>query len=396
MPEFFGGTWPVANWIAWSHLTPRIGYACMLQTCCPLPPNETVRSCLVGAFGKVCQAHWGRLRADGNIGQFYNSKETRVMKVIPADRKSSVLARSSLACLSNLASINLTSGCAHRCVYCYTRGYNTYPGQRAIRLYVNTAAKLRDELARRRRPPRAVYFSPSSDLFQPVPEVLDLAWEVLKLLFDKRIPVAFLTKGAIPSRHMRLLAKHAPLVCAQVGLITLDEKLRRAFEPNTAPGAVRLAQARELAAAGIPTSGRLDPILPGLTDDLDTFQAVCSGFKKAGVASLAAGILFLRPAVSHSIRRNLNSEPVQERLLAAFHGAARLRIHAESSSVTALPPEARLAIFERLLGIAAGYGIEVNLCGCKNPDITRSCCNIAGHWPGSNTAGPQPALCELE
>ncbi len=314
------------------------------------------------------------------------------MKVILADRKSAVLARSSLSCLSNVASINLSSGCAHECIYCYGRGYRTYPGERVIRLYANTAAKLEGELARKRRPPQAVYFSPSSDLFQPAPEVLDLAWEVLSVLLAKQIPVAFLTKGAIPSRHMRLLAEHAPLVRAQVGLITVDESIRRVFEPNAAPSKVRLAQARDLTAAGIRTTGRLDPILPGLTDADEALRNVCGGFQKAGVRSLAAGILFLRPAIVHSLRKNLTHEPTRERLLAAYDSAERLRIHAENSVITALPASARTAIFERIGAVAKPYGIDVTPCACKNPDIAADCCQIAGRHSATANGDGQLGL----
>lgn len=96
------------------------------------------------------------------------------------------------------------------------------------------------------------------------------------------------------------------------------------------------------------------------------------------------GILFLRPAVSHSIRRNLQHEPMQERLLTAFRGAERLCIHAENSTVMVLPARARLAIFERLKRVAARHLIEVAPCACKNPDIASGCGHIAGNWPEQN------------
>jgi sulfatase maturation enzyme AslB (radical SAM superfamily) len=86
------------------------------------------------------------------------------MKVVPIERKSAVLTPSSLACLSNIATINLTAGCAHGCIYCYTQGYSNSPRDGTIHLYANTADKLAQELRRKRKLPRAVYFSPSSDL----------------------------------------------------------------------------------------------------------------------------------------------------------------------------------------------------------------------------------------
>ena len=46
------------------------------------------------------------------------------------ERKSAVLTPSSLVCLSKTATINLTSGCDHGCVYCYTKGYSYSPANR--------------------------------------------------------------------------------------------------------------------------------------------------------------------------------------------------------------------------------------------------------------------------
>src|SRR4030042_5966617 len=126
-------------------------------------------------------------------------------QVIPIERKSAVLRPSSLACLVHVPTINLTAGCAHECRYCYARGYLTHPGEGKGAFYTNTLTKLREELLRKRKKPVTVYFSPSSDPFQPVPEVLDMAYDVFGHLFDSGIGVTFVTKGRIPDRHRNLL-----------------------------------------------------------------------------------------------------------------------------------------------------------------------------------------------
>jgi len=81
-------------------------------------------------------------------------------EVIKAQRKAAVLAPSQLACLSKLPTINLTAGCAHECLYCYAHSYSQNPGQGRVTLYENTLDKLRDELPRKRKRPKSVYFSP--------------------------------------------------------------------------------------------------------------------------------------------------------------------------------------------------------------------------------------------
>ena len=179
-------------------------------------------------------------------------------EVIKAQRKAAVLAPSQLACLSKLPTINLTAGCAHECLYCYARSYSQNPGQGRVTLYENTLEKLRDELPRKRKRPRAVYFSPSSDVFQPVPEVLDLAYDVFEYLFSNSIGVAFLTKGRIPDRHMSLIAANSSLVQAGIGITTLKAELLKIFEPRTAPPNIRLSQAKTLIEASVSTRIRLD------------------------------------------------------------------------------------------------------------------------------------------
>jgi len=54
-----------------------------------------------------------------------------------------------------------------------------------------------------------VYFSPSSDVFQPVPEVLELGHSIFEYLLSKDIGVAFLTKGRIPDAVEQLLSSIA-------------------------------------------------------------------------------------------------------------------------------------------------------------------------------------------
>jgi DNA repair photolyase len=301
-------------------------------------------------------------------------------QVIPTERKSAVLTPSSLACLAHLPTVNLTAGCAHECRYCYARGYLTHPGEGKVRFYTNTLAKLGEELRRKRKKPATVYFSPSSDPFQPVPEVLNMAYDVFRFLFESEIGVAFVTKGRIPERHRNLLAAHAPLVQGRIGLITLDPGIAAAFEPGAATPEVRLAQAAELTAAHIPVEARLDPILPGVTDGTDRLDPLCAALARTGVHRIAASVLFLRPAVIGSLRRHLSDKLLLNRLLDSFAGGDSLAIHAGNSRVRALPTSARVEILERLKSIAHRHGLEVLVCACKNPDISSGPCHISGRW----------------
>lgn len=305
-----------------------------------------------------------------------------MVRVIRTRRKSAVLTPSSLACLSRIPTMNLAMGCAHGCLYCYTRGYRTYPGEGTVEVYANVLELLREELRRRRQKPVFIYFSPASDLFQPVPQALDLAYDVLQEILTRSVGVAFLTKGVIPERHMSLFRENAALVRAQIGLITLDDNLLRIFEPNAASAAVRIAQMKQLTESGIKTQIRIDPILPALTDDEKTFRRLCRSAIGAGVTDAAASALFLRIAPRRRLLRASETSATVARCLESFSNSQRITIHAERSSVTALPMQERERIFQRLEKVATHYGMTVKRCACKNPDIATGTCSIAGDWQG--------------
>ncbi len=313
-------------------------------------------------------------------------------EVIRAERKSAVLTPSSLACLAHVPTVNLTAGCAHDCRYCYACGYLTHPGEGKVVFYANTLAKLRGELPRKRKKPTTVYFSPSSDPFQPVPAVLNMVYDVFRFLLESGIGVAFVTKGRIPQRHRNLLAAHAPLVQGRIGLTTLDPAVAAAFEPNAATPEVRLAQAAELIGTGVPVDARLDPILPGVTDGADCLDPLCAALAGVGVRTIAASVLFLRPAVIGSLRRHVADERMLCKMLDCFARGERLAIHAGNSRVLALTASARLEIMDRLKSIARTCGLEVLVCACKNPDISSGSCHISGRWRRAIREGRQLGL----
>lgn len=180
-------------------------------------------------------------------------------ELITKNRKSDVLTPSQLHCLSKIPTINITAGCFHNCIYCYTKGYSQYPGDSKIILFANTSDKLKEELARKRKKPLAVYFCPSCDPFQPVSQILEQTYKIMKALLLQNIGVRFVTKANIPANFIDLFAHSSSLVCAQVGITTIDDNVRKTFEPNTASVSDRLSTTGELVSVGVKTSVRADP-----------------------------------------------------------------------------------------------------------------------------------------
>ena len=292
------------------------------------------------------------------------------------NRKSSVLTVSDLACLSRIPTVNLTAGCAHGCIYCYARGYTIYPGENTIVIYKNLLEKIVKELSRKKRRPKTVYFSPSSDPFQPVPEVLDMTHDVFSFLLGKGIGISFLTKGRIPDKIFRLFEKYNLHVSSGIGLISVNASVLKIFEPKAASADERLENMQTLVKMSVFTQSRIDPILPGVTDSHVEMETLVSKIAATGVRRIAASALFLRPAIRASIQ--YSADPFASKVLGKFTNCQRLGIHASKSNVAALSQTERQNTYTALNRICMKYGIEMKICACKNPDIAHNSCSIAG------------------
>ena len=149
-------------------------------------------------------------------------------------------------------------------------------------------------IPRKRSKPQRVYFSPSSDIFQPIPEVLELSHSILEFLLSNDIGIAFVTKGIIPGKTLELLLNHSDKVRAQIGIITYDDYVRSIFEPNAADIKTRLTQMAKLRDGGIAVEARIIPILPGITDDPSSIDCLCAVISNTGVKQAAISTLFLK------------------------------------------------------------------------------------------------------
>ena len=172
-------------------------------------------------------------------------------------------------------SINPYRGCEHGCVYCYARPSHAYLGLSAgldfeTKIFVKheAAVLLRQELARPGYVCKPISLGANTDPYQPLERRLRITRQVLEVLAEARHPVGIVTKSALVTRDIDLLAPMARdgLARVYVSITTLDAEIARTLEPRAAAPHRRLAAVRELAAAGITTGVMVAPIIPALTD----------------------------------------------------------------------------------------------------------------------------------
>ncbi len=320
-----------------------------------------------------------------------------MVEIVKKKRRSPVLTPSAIPCLRHLPTINITQGCALGCTYCYIQGYSQYPGYDRVVLYENIAELVRAELIRKRSRPRRVFFSPSSDAFQFLPEVQEVSFDTMSVSLEAGVEVSFLTKGFITERFMNLFARTPRLVFAQIGITSLDRRLWKVFEPRTCPPQDRIKTMARLADIGVRTTARLDPLIPDLSDTEDNMVPLLEALRDAGISEAAASYLFLRPQFAHKMFHRIHRvecgtgfQPVTHRLEAGATLAGGWRYQRMINGCgggRVLGIDDRRRRFARIQVWGEDAGIRVTPCHCKNPELGSVGCGIAG-LQSSTTPAP--------
>lgn len=201
--------------------------------------------------------------------------------------------------------LNAYRGCEHGCAYCYARPYHEYLGwssgldfETKILVKLRAPALLRAELTSPRWVPETIAMSGATDCYQPAERQFRLTRGCLEVCAELRHPIGIVTKNALVTRDLDLLAELARHGCCSVHVTvtTLDPELAGRLEPRAARPAARLRAIRALADAGVPVGVMVAPVIPGLTDH--EVPALVAAAAEAG-ATRAAYVLLRLP---HSVK----------------------------------------------------------------------------------------------
>jgi DNA repair photolyase len=224
--------------------------------------------------------------------------------------------------------INVYTGCAHECAYCYAASYSpasASPKQGFERLVL----KDMEDLKRFGVPPAPIHLSNSTDPFQPLENEYKHTRFALEQILQHRqrfTTVTILTKdplrsvklgyvdlfrqlGSLPNVHPRRAAfdqGNLPGFVVEVSLAFWREEARRQYDPCAPSIAARKEGLHALRDAGIPVVLRIDPLFPparsngshedlGLIepqsrDDLEQLVALAKGLSVRHVVFSAAKI----------------------------------------------------------------------------------------------------------
>jgi DNA repair photolyase len=202
-------------------------------------------------------------------------------------------------------SVNPYRGCEHGCVYCFARPSHAWLGLSPgldfeTRLFCKPEAGrlLRAELSRPGYRCRPLAVGINTDGWQPVERKLRITRQILEVLQECHHPCSVVTKSALIERDIDILAPMAEqgLVHVAVSVTTLQADLARLMEPRAGAPHRRLQTIRALAAAGIPVSVLVAPLIPVLTDG--ELETILGRTREAGATD--AGYILLR--LPHEIK----------------------------------------------------------------------------------------------
>lgn len=202
-------------------------------------------------------------------------------------------------------SINPYRGCEHGCAYCYARPYHEYLGWNAgtdfetkILVKSNADNLLRDWLSRPAWSGQDhLNLSGVTDPYQPIERKLEITRSLLRVLCEARQAVSIITKNALITRDIDLLADLARDQASAVvlSITSLDKSLAMVLEPRCSVPEARLRAVQELTDAGIPVHVNIAPIIPGLNDQ--ELPSLMAAIAEAGAKSVSWALLRLPGAV---------------------------------------------------------------------------------------------------
>ena len=194
--------------------------------------------------------------------------------------------------------INPYIGCEHGCKYCYAESYtrrftkHNEPWGSFVDVKTNAPTILAHEI--KRKPKGEVYISSLTDPYQPQEQKHELTRKLLEILLKHQFPVTMQTKSALVLRDLDLIKKFQE---RKIGftITSLNDTVRKQFEPQSSSVEAKLQALEELHANGVKTYAFFGPILPYISDQ--NLEEYLHTIAHTGVSYIYVDKLNLKPGL---------------------------------------------------------------------------------------------------
>lgn len=256
---------------------------------------------------------------------------------------------------------NPYTGCDHGCLYCYASSY--IPRFRECRPKKDLLVRLRREAAKLSG--ELVSVSNSSDPYPRLERRLGLTRGCLQILAGCDCRVQLVTKSDLVVRDIDVIQKMRCGVAVTV--LTLDDGLSGRLEPCAPVSSRRLDAVAKLVDAGVPTTVRVDPVVPFVNDDVaELVEAVAC----LGVRHVTSSTYKVKP---DNWRRLSAAFPEASDKLKRLYFVEGERI----GGSTYMPKEMRFELMSGVKELVEGHGMKFGCCR-EGFDLNSGVCD--GSW----------------
>lgn len=270
--------------------------------------------------------------------------------------------RSKLCTCPPKLTFNPYTGCDHACVYCYASSYipkffKCRPKKGLIPRLKREATKLKGEL---------ISISNSSDPYPNLEAKTGLVRKCLEPLSKHDCKIQIVTKSNLVVRDADLLKKMQSMVTFTVA--TGDDNISKVLEPKAPSSSERLKAAETLIKKGIPTSVRIDPIIPFVNDNPENLVETLASI---GVKHITSSTYKVKP---DSWKRFSVTLPKTAEKLKPLYFEKGERI----GRYIYLQKELRLKLMEKVAMLTKKYGIQFGTCREGLSHLNTATCD--GSW----------------
>lgn len=202
----------------------------------------------------------------------------------------------------NMYTFSPYMGCTHNCYYCDGRAEKYhFEGNFAkdIKVRENIVDLLDSELPKLRENAPIHLASGISDIYQHIEKKLYLTGQCSEILKEHNFHVSVLTKSSLVLRDIdnwNQVNKRGGFTL-QMTVNTLNDKIRKDFEPGAATVEERLEAIQEFKSIGCKVGVYMQPLLPGISDDIDGVTKLVEKLKDLKVDYITPWYVTLRPGI---------------------------------------------------------------------------------------------------
>ncbi len=212
-----------------------------------------------------------------------------------------------------LYSVSPYGGCEHGCVYCDGRAEKYFVEgdfEKDLVARMNVPELLQHELETARERAPIGLGSGITDVYQPIEKEYQLTRKCGEVLTESPFPVSILTKSSLILRDLDIWSavQKRSGFHLKVSLTTLDDSVRRDFEPSAASVEERIEVIRRFKEIGCTVGIFMMPFLPGISDSVESIGTTVSTLSELGVDYVTPGYLTLRPGRQKEFYMKMISE----------------------------------------------------------------------------------------